>query len=351
VMIRRLKANVLSELPSKRRHTILVDADPEIVETIQQSLHHALQLTPGPSDETRGLLSQLYLATGRAKLKALKEYLKTLLDSNPHFKVLVFLHHLELMDQLQEALEATHTPHIRIDGLTEPSERALRVERFQRLAHIRVALLSLTCGNHGYNLTQANRIVFGEIYWTPGTLLQAEDRAHRIGQNEEIEVHYLLAKGTLDDIIWPMISRKLTVVGTTLNGRRQILDVEERIDLRTQLLLQELAEDPIQDAPECPRRRKKHRDKNNIAGTHTVATQVNNVNNDDFLPRRHTTPTTPNTKSVTPSLKTPNTMTNVHCCVRLRTLESTGTFQEQQRVTNNNRQRTVSTSSTNDSEH
>lgn len=144
----------------------------------------------------------MYLNTGRAKLKAIKEYLDSLLNTNPHFKVLVFLHHLEVMDQLEEYLVSRHIPHIRIDGLTEPSERVLRVDQFQRKEHIRVALLSLTCGNQGFNLTQANCIVFGELYWTPGTLLQAEDRAHRIGQNDEIEVHYLLAKRTLDDIIW-----------------------------------------------------------------------------------------------------------------------------------------------------
>jgi SNF2 family DNA or RNA helicase len=163
-------------------------------------------INPDAGEEKRGLLSQLYLDTGRAKLRAIKEYVHSLLNTHPHIKVLVFLHHLELMDQLEESFLTTNTPHIRIDGLTDPNERVLRVDRFQRHAHIRVAMLSLTCGTHGFNLTHANRIVFGELYWTPGILLQAEDRAHRIGQSEEIEVHYLLAKYTLDDIIWYLIN-------------------------------------------------------------------------------------------------------------------------------------------------
>lgn len=55
--------------------------------------------------------------------------------------------------------------------------------------------------------------MFAELYWNPGVLIQAEDRAHRIGQKDSVLVQYLLAGGTADDVIWPMIERKLEVLG------------------------------------------------------------------------------------------------------------------------------------------
>ena len=62
-----------------------------------------------------------------------------------------------------------------------------------------------------------------ELHWTPALLLQAEDRAHRIGQIKEVRVEYLVANHTLDDVLWPLIQRKLQVVGAALDGRPQQL--------------------------------------------------------------------------------------------------------------------------------
>ena len=56
-------------------------------------------------------------------------------------------------------------------------------------------------------------VVFAEYSWTPGTLLQAEDRVHRIGQANSVNIYYLLAKGSIDDIIWQTLEHKLDSVG------------------------------------------------------------------------------------------------------------------------------------------
>ena len=52
-------------------------------------------------------------------------------------------------------------------------------------------------------------VIFAELDWTPGSLEQCEDRAHRIGQKETVHIHYLVAKGTLDEYVWSMLSRKV----------------------------------------------------------------------------------------------------------------------------------------------
>ena len=54
--------------------------------------------------------------------------------------------------------------------------------------------------------------MFAELFWNPGVLTQAEDRAHRIGQTDSVSIQYLVARDTADDVLWPMIQKKLDVL-------------------------------------------------------------------------------------------------------------------------------------------
>lgn len=77
------------------------------------------------------------------------------------------------------------------------------------------------CGT-GLNLTSANVALFAELYWTPGVLLQAEDRIHRIGQqSKEVKIIYMLARNTADDIVWSQLERKKTVLHETIGNDNQ----------------------------------------------------------------------------------------------------------------------------------
>jgi len=61
----------------------------------------------------------------------------------------------------------------------------------------------------GLTFTAATVVVFAEMYWTPGIMIQCEDRAHRIGQNSCVAVHYLVAKNTMDDWVWSAVCKKV----------------------------------------------------------------------------------------------------------------------------------------------
>merc|ERR1712039_478792 len=85
---------------------------------------------------------------------------------------------------------------------------------------VQVAILSLHAAGVGITLTAASMVIFAELDWTPGILEQAEDRAHRIGQEASVNIHYLLARGTIDDIIWQSIAQKVSVISELCDGHR-----------------------------------------------------------------------------------------------------------------------------------
>ena len=75
---------------------------------------------------------------------------------------------------------------VRIDGKTSQERRPEIVRQFQEDPTIRVAVLSLTACGVGLTLTAASHVIFAELYWVPGIMMQAEDRAHRIGQKSTV---------------------------------------------------------------------------------------------------------------------------------------------------------------------
>ena len=88
-------------------------------------------------------------------------------------------------------------------------------------ANCKVALLSITAGGTGLTLTASSTVVFAELAFTPALLLQAEDRVHRIGQPNAVNIHYLLGRHSLDDLLWPLLVRKMAVVGSSLDGQEE----------------------------------------------------------------------------------------------------------------------------------
>ena len=224
VLIRRLKKDVLSQLPPKRRSTVQISCPAGALRDLKKQSEQLSKLgsemeAKGPNagaarGARRAVLMDMFRKTGAAKIKAVQDYVKVLLESGTKF--LIFAHHQNMLDAIEDALGKT--PSIRIDGKTDQRIRQQLVNRFQSQDSIRAAILSITAAGVGLTLTASSCVVFAELYWTPGSLIQAEDRAHRIGQKDSINVYFLLAKGTLDDELWPMIAKKLAVVGTALNG-------------------------------------------------------------------------------------------------------------------------------------
>lgn len=77
----------------------------------------------------------------------------------------------------------------------------------------------------GLTLTRASTVVFAELAWTPSEVLQAEDRAHRIGQTHCVSVQLLLVKDSIDELMWEMLQSKLATTGQVLDGQAERMEV------------------------------------------------------------------------------------------------------------------------------
>jgi hypothetical protein len=81
-----------------------------------------------------------------------------------------------------------------------------------------VAVLSITAASVGLTLTAASTVVFAELSWTPSIMNQAEDRAHRIGQKNSVNIYYCHGKNTIDDLIFHILHEKSLVTTTIADG-------------------------------------------------------------------------------------------------------------------------------------
>ncbi|NXP19138.1 SMAL1 protein, partial [Scytalopus superciliaris] len=214
IMIRRLKSDVLSQLPAKQRKMVVVAPEGISAKTKAVLEAEAKKMAKGyPSkQQEKEALLVFFTRTAEAKIRSVLEYILELLESGNN-KFLVFAHHKIMLDSVVAELEKKHVEYIRIDGSTPSAERQSLCQKFQFSEKQVVAVLSLTAANMGLTLSAADLVVFAELFWNPGVLIQAEDRAHRIGQTSSVNVHYLVARGTADDYLWPMIQDKIKVLG------------------------------------------------------------------------------------------------------------------------------------------
>ncbi|ONK63129.1 uncharacterized protein A4U43_C07F11710 [Asparagus officinalis] len=235
VMIRRLKKDVLTELPVKRRQQVFLELSEKDTKQIR-ALFRELEFVKNSmkASESREeleslklsqkhLINKIYTDSAEAKVPAVLDYLGTVIEADCKF--LVFAHHQPMIDAIHAFLRKKKVGCIRIDGHTASSSRQALVNDFQENDGIKAAVLSIKAAGVGLTLTAASTVIFAELTWTPGDIIQAEDRAHRIGQVSSVNVYYLLAYDTADDIMWDVLQSKLDNVGQVLDGEQKELEV------------------------------------------------------------------------------------------------------------------------------
>ncbi|MCE5388650.1 MAG: DEAD/DEAH box helicase, partial [Acidithiobacillus sp.] len=204
--LRREKTLVAKELPEKTRQVLSValaavdyrnlrkiaaKGDPEIPGSILAAMQEQLG----------------YI--GKAKIEPAKEWVADFVEENPERKLIVFAQHIEVQKALAESLKEHGI--VTIFGEHSATQRGEAVDRFQTDPRARIAVCSLGAASVGVTLTAASDVLMVEQDWTPATLLQAEDRAHRIGQSNAVNVTYLVAEDTLDSERMLVIQEKFNV--------------------------------------------------------------------------------------------------------------------------------------------
>jgi superfamily II DNA or RNA helicase len=147
------------------------------------------------------------------KLGALRELLQTSVAGG--HKVLVFSQFVSMLTLIRSAMAEDKIPYAYLDGSTKDRQGA--VETFQRDDGPPVFLISLKAGGSGLNLTAADTVIHFDPWWNPAVEDQATDRAHRIGQTKVVTTYRLIAKGTIEEKILELGSKKRELVGAVLS--------------------------------------------------------------------------------------------------------------------------------------
>ena len=184
VMIRRMKSDVLEELPPKTRHRVRIPVD--------RAAH-------GNLIKELSTLKTSYEAAGIFKAHACSEWLRTTIfkrrggldDGASDPSVVLFAHHLKVLDQLQLVLHALGVKYSRIDGSTPARERSKLLDG-ARDGSITVMLIGVTACAQGVDLSWATVAVFVELPPDSGWIQQAEDRLHRRNQHSPVSIFFLL---------------------------------------------------------------------------------------------------------------------------------------------------------------
>lgn len=250
VMIRRTKADMLKNLPPKRRSQLSITVtDAGVLEEFEECMR-LMRTSNGAlgkiaranhvegrsaeersiitdPQERRNVLNKMYTLTGNAKIPVVASMLKRRLADPTSGKVCIFAHHISVLDGIISGAclsndEGSNTKYIRIDGSTLPKSRQEYITTFQNDPTTRVAILGVTAASVAVTLTAASTVWFAELFWTPAIMLQAEDRCHRIGQQSTVQCTYFHAKGSLDDLLWKLVEQKYRDLGEFVEGKEKV---------------------------------------------------------------------------------------------------------------------------------
>ncbi|MGP4004251.1 DEAD/DEAH box helicase, partial [Streptomyces sp. 8N706] len=155
------------------------------------------------------------LTARSGKLELLDELLETILTEDG--SVLVFTQYVEMARLIENHLAGRGIPAQLLHGGTPVAQRESMVDRFQS-GEVPVFLLSLKAAGTGLNLTRAGHVIHYDRWWNPAVEEQATDRAYRIGQTQPVQVHRLIAEGTVEDRIGRLLDAKRALADAVLGG-------------------------------------------------------------------------------------------------------------------------------------
>ena len=227
--MRRLKSEVLSDLPEKHEQYLYAAMPPEqervyqtLLATLRQHVGQALDegSLPRARMQVLSVLLKLrqvcchpklflpdYEGTS-GKLELLVQTVHSAIDSGR--RMLIFSQFVGMLQIIRKRLNREGVSCLYLDGSTHPEERQRLCDRFNG-GDGKVFLISLKAGGTGLNLTGADLVIHYDPWWNPAAEDQATDRAHRIGQTKDVDVIKLIAQGTIEEKVTDLSQRKRAI--------------------------------------------------------------------------------------------------------------------------------------------
>ncbi len=254
-LLRRLKSDkrIIDDLPDKIEQDQYCALTPTQAALYESVVREGLRVIEGESDsfKRQGLVLQMILALKQicnhpaqyrkrgktdAALSGKAERLLELLDDihASHEKVLVFTQFRETGELLSGWVRARYgQPPQFLHGGISRSGRDAMVERFQNDRTERVFILSLKAGGTGLNLTAATNVIHYDLWWNPAVEAQATDRAYRIGQHANVQVHRFIVRDTFEERINDLIRNKRMLADLTVGTGEKWIGNLSQAELKT----------------------------------------------------------------------------------------------------------------------
>ena len=243
-LMRRLKTDksIISDLPDKIERNELASLTPEQAALYQETVNKCMAVIEGMEGEDRqtlfkrqGLILQMMLALKQicnhptqylkdnrmdailsGKTIMLLDMLRSIIDADE--KVLIFTQFREMGDLLQHFIRNTLDEEpMFYHGGCSLKQRQEMVDRFQNNRNDRIFILSLKAAGTGLNLTAATHVIHYDLWWNPAVEAQATDRAYRIGQHKNVQVHRFITQNTFEERIDAMIQEKKHLADLTVS--------------------------------------------------------------------------------------------------------------------------------------
>ena len=213
-MVRREKAKVLTDLPDKTRCDLYVDISNReeyslAADDLAQYLREYKECTDWEIRRKMRMEALVRFMTLRSlaakgKVRQAIDFVRVFLDTGK--PMILFCSYHEIVDELCRAFPKA----VRVTGRDSATSKQAAVDAFQR-GDAKLIICSIKAAGVGLTLTASSNVAFVEFPWTYADCCQCEDRAHRIGQRDNVTCYYLIGRGTIDPVLYNIIHRKKSI--------------------------------------------------------------------------------------------------------------------------------------------
>jgi SNF2 family DNA or RNA helicase len=254
-LLRRLKEEVLSELPEKMESLESVELFPEQKKLYAAYLAKLRHDTLKHLDKDTIRKNRIKILAGLTRLRQICchpslfvdgykgksskfEQLKQIIKESrlSGRRVLIFSQFTKMLELISRELTKQGLPFFYLDGQTPAEERVEICDRFNR-GERDLFLISLKAGGTGLNLMSADTVILYDTWWNPAVEEQAADRAHRIGQKNVVQVIKLVARGTIEEKMNELQEKKRHLVEAIIDSEDRMMAVLTEEDIREILMV------------------------------------------------------------------------------------------------------------------